>query len=182
MEQQQIETYIIERQVSGDLLDQLRSLDSLERAVVGRLIVALAPSANALRDLLVLAAEIAVREKKTLAAVLSEDSIDLLLSKYEKQHLASNKKQLLAEIKQSLFSRRYPEVAQIQGRLSTLQREIATTFKIKVELPPELEGDRVTVSLSARSEADFAAYGESLTKLAASPQLREIFAVLKGQQ
>jgi hypothetical protein len=177
-----LESFLQERQVEGEFRAQLLALDAEAQAVVGRLVSVLAPSANALRELLSMATEVAARDKATLQDVLSEREILTLIADLDSQQRSSNKKQLFAEVKQHLFARRYPEVARVQSRLAALQKEIATRFGLRVELPPELEGDKLSVSVAARSAEDFAKVGAALLELSRSEQLREVYALLKGEE
>lgn len=177
-----LQSFLQDRQVEGEFRAQLLALDAGTQAAVGQLVSVLAPSANALRELLSMATDVAARDRVTLQDVLSEREILTLVADLDSQQRSSNKKQLFAEVKQHLFARRYPEVARVQSRLAALQKEIATRFGLRVELPPELEGDTLSVSIKARSVDDFAKLGAAMQELSRSQQLREIYALLKGEE
>lgn len=170
-----IENFISEKRIEGELCARLRNLEGDSREAVSTLIEAVNPSGNTLRELLRLADEIGSRDRTSAGAVLLSPPIAGAL----KTPLSRKQKQ--AEIRRLLEAKRYPEVAEIHRRLNQAQKDLAAATGLRVEFPPDLEGEKLTVTVAARSPGELAEAAEQLRKLAEHPATSEIYAILRGE-
>ena len=169
-----LETFIEERQVDEKLRAKLFELAPEERGSVENLISQLSPSANTLREYLRLGEEIAIREERSLDAVLGSLEISQLLE------YPSSKKERQKLIRQALEQQRFPKVHKLRSELESCQKEILADLGLRIELPRDLEGDTLSVTISAKNARDFEAQGVKMTELSAHPALARIYSLLKG--
>lgn len=147
-----------------------------DETVVNRLVAELCPSDNTLRTVLGLATEIAKRDKRSLASVLLDGEIEAIrcsqtVSRKEKQR----------QIRRVLERMRYPIRAQleseVEGRVEVIRKECG----VRLELPRDLEGDVVKMTLSVRSADELLECAERLKKVAQHRNTGEIFSLLRGE-
>lgn len=171
-----VETYIIEKSVEGALLERLSRSTSEEKQALSKILSELSPSANTLKIFLTLADEISARDKVTSESVLSEPHlIEILcaekISKKEKQK----------KLRVALEERRFPIRKKIQNELEACKKEILKNTGLKVEIPEELEGDSVELTIKARSNEDVQKASQKLSALAEQESLKKIFQILRGE-
>ncbi len=169
-----ISAFIKERRADQKLCDRLSRLAPQEQVVVEKIISSLNPSANTLKELLRLAEEIAARESSTLAEVLNAEEIEELL-----EH-PSSKKDRQRLIRVELERWRFPQLGRLRDQLQDCQQQILSELGLRVELPQDLEGDTLSLTISAKNGRDFAVQGAKMTELSAHPALAKIFSLLKG--
>jgi hypothetical protein len=177
MNMNSLESYIIDRKVDTRFAEHLRAMEQGGRNEVMALIDRLSPSANALRGLLRLAEEIAMRDKQSLAQVLGDESVRMILMNDK-----LGRKDSHARIVSLLEMKRYPERALLQTRIDKNVKQLVKEFGIQVHVPDELEGDTVQITLKARSCDELSEKIDSLSELGQHPACRELYSILLGDE
>lgn len=166
----------IEEKCAGDRLGaELAALEGGERAALERLIESLRPSANSLREMLRLAQEISRREGAALAEVLNCSDVAAALE------AGGSSKERQKRLRQVLERRRYPQLHKLQLELEKCREQILAELGLRLELPPDLEGDTLSVTISGRNARDFEVQGAKITELSAHPALLRIISLLQGE-
>ena len=76
---------------------------------------------------------------------------------------------------------RYPQLSAAEGRLKGLVGRLGLPAGATAELPPNLEGDDLTITLRARSAAELRARAAGVVKALNGSEVDEIFAILGGE-
>jgi hypothetical protein len=173
---QTIERYIEERHLETSFGGLLRSFDLQTVDLICKLIRQLAPSGNALKGLIGLADEIALRDGKSLKDIFSDEELLEILGTE-----ILGRKDKLARIRDYLELIRYPERSELEGKVARLTRELKAEFNLKLILPDELEGDAIEIKVSSRGPEELRGIAERITELSKSTKLRELFSILKGE-
>lgn len=118
---------------------------------------------------------IAARQQSGLAEVLAGAAIQAVLQR------GLGRNEAIKALKQVLRRLRMPQLTAAEGQLAALVRRLALPAGARVELPPELEGDRITVALRAGSADELRAQAVALAAALSNPALDEMFAVLEGR-
>ena len=174
--QAELRSYITERHISGTLCERLESLDSNSAAAVCQLLREVAPSANTLREYLRLLDEVALRDQSTIATLLGDRHLSDTLAE-----VGISRKEKQKKVRTHLERLRYPELSAIADRLEGCTKSLLQKTGVRVELPQDYEGDKVQVTLSARSPSEFVELAAKLSALAAEEQCSELFAILRGE-
>lgn len=169
-----IESYIQEKHVEGVLKARLEELLPEERQALEPLL-ALGPSANTLQEILRIAAELAVRDSQALASVLSSASAPVI----SREGVGRKQKQKL--IREALQDLRYPELKRLKENLELHQQKIRKDCGLKLQLPDDLEGDSLSVEVSARSSEELLKLSERFRELAEHPSTKAVFEILGGR-
>lgn len=170
-------SYFESRNISGSSREKLLCYaDLLGRDFFVELLSELEPSGNTLKNILGLVSEIARRDGQSLPEVLTDEHIDKLrldanLSRKRKQQL------ILSRLKRM----RYPERAKVEDKLHQLSRKLGGLYKCKIELPKELEGDAVHLTLKVRSPSELSSDLSALGKMTSDPDLESLFEILQGK-
>jgi len=170
------ENYITERRVEGDLLERLQTLSLLEQQALNQFVAALSPSANTLREVIALVDGIAAREGVSFTDILSNPELAEI---YAEQDWSRKEKQ--RRVRLVLEHRRYPVLTKIQNELQSCVSQIRSELGIVIELPKDLEGDTLSLSISANSPEKFAVLGEKLKQASSHAALKRIFQLLHGE-
>ncbi len=170
-----IEQYINEKRLEGTLRSRLEESSPSERQALAP-VLELSPSANTLQEILRLAGEIAARDQQELSRILSSSA---LASVIEQEDLNRKQKQKL--LRQSLEDLRYPELKKLRDELEYHQKTIRKECGLRLSLPEDLEGDSLTLEVSARSPEDFKALSLRFEELAEHPSTKAVFAILGGR-
>lgn len=171
--------FVEERRVEGSLLAVLEELCPDHRESLEFLIEELRPSANTFRDLIELVKDISARERKPIAAVLSKPLVRQFLGADEGlSGLSAKDKQ--KRLRFELEKRRFPERTRITERLALLSLELRKSYGVDLELPEDLEGDTLVLSLKIRSPEQCELAVERLREFPRDPRLKEIYDILLG--
>lgn len=169
-------SFLDERQIGGSFRDELLSLQQSEILAVIRLVRALRPSENTLRELFHVCREIAVRDSVLISEILEDSEIATLLAN-DCQFGRKERKRRLDEV---LNRRRYPETTRIREDLSHCVRQLATDVGLRVVVPEDLEGDSVSITVQVSGPNDAATIAERFAALSAHPELPHLFRLLRG--
>lgn len=138
-------------------------------------ITELSPSENAARQILRLARQIARRDDLAEDEVLGSRE---LLEICQREKLG--RKDKLRSVRTLLEEIRYPLKAQIEQEVGDCVSAIQKKTGVTITLPPELEGDSVSVQFRAKNTGDFLALGQRLEELSRLPEAQRIFSILAG--
>jgi len=128
---------------------------------------------NQFRDLLDWSEEIAVRDRCSIAAVWARAPMATALAR----DLGRN--EMIAAIKSALRRLRFPQLAAVETRLAELARRLKLPRGVRIRFPEHLEGDEVSVEMSARSAAGLRAQADALQRALSAPEFDEIFRALE---
>ncbi|MGH7787057.1 MAG: hypothetical protein ACRERC_09345 [Candidatus Binatia bacterium] len=118
---------------------------------------------------------IAARQQVGLADVIAGAPIQAVLQR------GLGRNEAIKALKLALRRVRMPQLTAAEGRMAALVRQLGLPAGVRVELPPELEGDRITVALRASSAGELRAQAAALAAALRSGALDEMFAVLEGR-
>ncbi|HMO18460.1 MAG TPA: hypothetical protein PKA63_06570 [Oligoflexia bacterium] len=171
-----IDIYIEEKHVEASFADYLRSLDRNSEKAVEELIIKLSPSLNSLKSLITLLDEISRRDKTSWLDILSaKEPVEILDAE------SLGRKEKLGRLRDFLETLRYPHRSKLEERISNLERVIRSEFNVKLKLPEELEGDSVEFRFTSRNASDLSEYSRKIMDLSRSPELNELYSILKGE-
>lgn len=171
-----IESFILSRAASGSLAEFLSALSGEDEMAVDGIIVSLQPSANTLRDYLRMLEDISVRDRLSLGAIIKLPQLTCLLE----GDASAGRKDRQGRFKKELELLRYPERSRLLQDVQSLQRQIASRYGFRVEVPEMLEGDSIKIQFSARSTQDMEKAALKLADLAQSEELSELYQLLIG--
>ncbi len=169
-----LKQYVEEKHVGGSLRERLEALGVDEQEALCA-ILALSPSANTLQELLRLSVEIAARDGVSLHSVLSSEE---LLAILEREGVNRKEKQKL--LRALLEETRFPEMKKIRDSLSAHQAQLRKECGLRLSLPEDLEGDSVSLEISARSPKDLEQLAARIKQLAKHPSTKAVFDILGG--
>jgi hypothetical protein len=155
----------VERWLAHDAAGRAALLAVAERLRLGE---------NQVRDVLEAAEDIAARRGAGIAAVLGGAEVRAVLD----ADLGRN--EAVSALKNALRRLRYPQLSAAEARLATLIATLALPAGTKLDLPRNLEGEEVCVTLRARSAAELRARTQRLAAALERPEVEEIFAALGG--
>jgi hypothetical protein len=130
---------------------------------------------NQLRDILEAAEDVAARQGSGIAAVLTGNEVTAALS------ADVGRNEAIKAVKNALRRQRYPQLSAAEGRLKGLVGRLGLPAGATAELPQNLEGEDLTVTLRARSAAELRARAASLVAALNGSEVDEIFAILGGE-
>ncbi len=142
---EQIVAYAQEKRLSTDTLTRWRTWTTEDQAALLILASELQLNENHLRDFLDWLEEIALRDRCTVGAVLAIPEIQRQL----RAKTARNEK--LKAVKESLRKVRYPRLSRLEEDLRIAIKALDLGGRVRVSFPPTLEGDEVTVTITARN-------------------------------
>ncbi|MCB0324744.1 MAG: hypothetical protein KDD69_14275 [Bdellovibrionales bacterium] len=167
--------YITEKHVGGALRARLETLEAAERECIERVVCGLNPSANTLRALMGLAEEIGARDGMSLVEVFSSPEVTAALVEQAPRKVRQKR------VREVLHARRYPEIHAIKARLQQARQQVLVDCGLTLELPEDLEGDAIQVSLTVRSAEELARAAERMQQAANHPSTTTVFSILKGE-
>lgn len=169
-------SFLDERQIDGAFRDELLSLQPREILAVIRLVRALRPSENTLRELFHVCREIAIRDGVLISDILAHPDITTLLA----NDCQLSRKERKRRIDELLNRRRFPETTRIREELSSCVRQLATDVGLRIVVPEDLEGDTVQVTVQLSGPGDAATVAEKFAALSAHDGFPQLFRLLRG--
>jgi len=139
-------------------------------------IAALTPSENASRAMLGLVRQISRRDGISEEELFSSNEIVEICSREK-----LGRKDKLKLLRNLLEKQRYPLKAKLEAELSQCSKEILKDLGIKLELPPEFEGDSVSFHIKAKTLEQIDQASERVSALSRHPAMSRIFSVLAGE-
>jgi hypothetical protein len=156
----------VERWLAHDAAGRDALLSVAERLRLGE---------NQFRDVLDAAEDVAARKGSGVASVLGGAEVNLALS----ADLGRN--EAIKALKNTLRRLRFPQLSAAERRLEGLVAGLGLPAGAVVELPQNLEGEELCVTLRARSAAELRARAQGLAAALGRAEVDQIFAVLGGE-
>jgi hypothetical protein len=152
----QITAYAQEKRLSPHTLARWQTWIAEDQAALLTLARELQLNDNHLRDFLDWLEEIALRDRCTVSAVLAGPEIQ--------RHLCAKtaRTEKLKAVKESLRRVRYPRLSRLEEDLRAAIKALDLGGRVRVSFPPTLEGDEVTVTITARNAKEL---DDCLTRL-----------------
>ena len=131
---------------------------------------------NHLRDLMDWLEEIALRDQSTIEEILASKPItdiesDPRLGRADK----------LKRVKEELRRLRFPRLVQIEDSIRMRIQELNLHPKIRLTVPPGLEGGKLRIELIASSPEELQRLTTKLAEAAPTSTVQQIFALLTGE-
>jgi hypothetical protein len=176
MLEMEIRQYAKDRGFHPQTLERWLCWDQLARDTLFRLAVGLKLGENHLRDLMDWLEEIALRDQSTIGEILASKPITDIESA---PRLGRADK--LKQVKEELRRLRFPRLVQIEDSIRARIQELKLHPKIRLTVPPGLEGGRLRIELSASTPEELKRLTGKLAEAADTITIREIFALLAGE-
>ncbi|GBD26218.1 hypothetical protein HRbin30_01548 [bacterium HR30] len=170
-----IRHYATERHYRLETLERWLGLGDDDARALYRLATSLRLGENQLRDLWQWAADIAVREQTTLAAVLEAPEITAALE------AKWSRNDRLQRVKHILRRRRFPQLCQAEDRARSLIEAAALPASVDLALPRFFEGEEVVVTCRGKTPAELQAALQAALRWTSTQACAELFALLGGE-
>ena len=130
---------------------------------------------NQLRDVLDDLTAIAARRGSDAASVLRDATVRAVRAR------GLGRNEAIRALKQALRRLRYPQLSAAEQRLAERVKALRLPAGVQVELPENLEGERIGLILRARSAAELRAQADAVVAALRGATIEEMFAVLGGE-
>jgi hypothetical protein len=174
MSESQVRTYASEKRLGAAVLERWLTQPPADRDALLELAAQLRLGENQLRDVLDDLAAIGARRKCGLAAVLGIDEVRAVLAR----HLGRN--EAIRALKRALRRLRYPQLSAAEQGLAQRVRALRLPAGVRVDLPENLEGEHIAVTLRASSAAELRAQADAVAAALGAGTVDEMFALLEG--
>jgi hypothetical protein len=174
MSESAVRAYAAEKRFAAALLHRWLAQPAADRDALLDLAMQLRLGENHLRDILDDLVAIGARRNCAIGAVLREAAVRNVLAR------PLGRNEAIKALKQALRRLRFPQLSTAEQRLADLARALALPSGVRVELPDNLEGEQIGVTLRARSAAELRAQTEALAAALRGGAIDEMFAVLEG--
>ena len=142
---QQIAAYAQRKRLSLTTLARWQAWQAADQAALFSLLQDLQCSENHLKDLLDWLEEIAVRDGEAIADILEQRALR------RARTTPGSRNDKLKAVKAVLRKRRYPRLTRLEENIRQAVKALDLGRPVQVSFPPDLEGDEVTVTLTARN-------------------------------
>lgn len=175
MSESAVRTFAAERRFAAATLQRwLEQTPADSEALLG-LAVRLRLGENQFRDLLDDLTAIAARQGVGLAAIVNDAALQAVLAR------ARGRNEAIKAFKAALRRLRYPQLSGAEQRLAGLGKQLRLPAGVRVELPENLDGEHVVLTLRAGSAAELRAQAGAVALALQGAALDELFAVLEGR-
>lgn len=175
MSESAVRTYAAEKRFTAATLERWLAQPPVDRAALLELAARLRLGENHLREVMNDLAAIGSRRACGIAAVLQGDDLRSALD----QRLARN--DAIKTLKQALRRLRYPQLSSAERRLAELGRTLHLPAGVRLELPENLEGEHIAVTLRAGSAAELRVQAQAVAAALQGGAIDEMFTVLEGR-
>ncbi len=169
-----VRAYAAEKRFSAATLARWLAQPPVDRDALLELAARLRVGENQLRDILDDLAAIGSRHGCGIASLLQRDDLRAVLGR----PLARN--EAIKALKQALRRLRYPQLSTAEQRLATLGTSLRLPAGVRIELPENLEGEHIAVTLRARTAAELRAQARAVAAALGGSAVDEMFALLEG--
>jgi len=153
---EQLLTYAQLKRLNLQTLARWQAWAEADQAALWEIVYELQIGENHLRDFLDWCEESSLRDEQTIASLLARPEIRQPLA----AKLGRNDK--LKVVKEALRKIRYPRLSRLEDELRATVKALDLGGRVRVSLPPSLEGDEITVEIKAKSAKELS---DSLKKL-----------------
>jgi hypothetical protein len=170
-----IQAYANQRGFQRNTLDRWLNWAATDREALATLALSLKISENHLREMMDWLEEIALRDDKTIQAILAEKPIydantDPRLGRADR----------LKRIKEQLRRRRFPRLAETEDQIHKHINALKLQPEIRLSVTPGLEGGQLNVEFEAGTTAEFKAAVRKLGEATSLRSFSAIFELLSG--
>jgi hypothetical protein len=175
MSEHGVQSYAREKRFGSATVERWLARLPADRDVLLDLAVRLRLGENQFRSLFDLLEDIAARQGSSLKEVMESPPVAAVMSR----DLGRN--EAIKTLKGVLRRLRYPQLSEIEQRLVALVQSIHLPSGARIEFPANLEGEHVSVTLTAGSAAEVRVQAAALVSALEGPQLDTIFELLEGK-
>lgn len=176
MAESQIHQYAKSKGFHPQTLERWLGWDQSAREALLRLAEDLKLGGSHVSDLMDWLEEIALRDRLTIAAILTSESITEVASDPRLGRADKVKR-----VKEAIRRLRFPRLANTEDSIRARIQELKLDPRIRLMAPPGLEGGRLRVELSASTADELKKLIDQVVAVTDSNTLREIFALLAGE-
>jgi hypothetical protein len=174
MSASQVRAYAAEKRFGAALLERWLAQPPVDRDALLALAAQLRLGENQLRDVLDDLIAIGARRGCGPAAVLACGEVHAVLAR----RLGRN--EAIRALKQALRRLRYPQLSAVEQALAERVKALRLPSGVRVDLPENLEGEHIAVTLRARSAAELRAQADAVAAALRAGTVDELFALLGG--
>jgi hypothetical protein len=175
MSEAAIRDYAKAKDFRAQTLERWLSWQPLDRAALAELVLALKIGENHLRDVMDWLDEIALRDRVQVHQILSRKVVGDIATD---PRLGRGDK--LKRFKEQLRRWRFPRLADTEDAIRAKIQGLKLHTRIKLSVPPGLEGGRLQVDFSAASHAELKQLMTALSDALDKTDVAEIFDLLRG--
>lgn len=169
---EQIFTYAQQKRLNPQTLARWQAWTESDQAALFALVDELQLGENHLRDFLDWCEECVLRDGGTIAELLVRSEIRQPLT----AKLGRNDK--LKVVKEALRKIRYPRLSRLEEDLRVVVKALDLGGRVRISLPPSLEGDEITVEIKARNVKELEESLARLRQRLANGTFQQLFALL----
>jgi hypothetical protein len=174
MSESAVRAYAAEKRFGAATLERWLAQPPADRDALLELAARLRLGENQLRDVMNDLVAIGSRRECGIAAVLQGAELRAV----HDRRLGRN--DALRALKQDLRRMRYPQLSGAERRLAALGRRLQLPAGARVELPENLEGEHIAITLRARSATELRAQAQAVAAALQGDAVDEMFALLEG--
>lgn len=171
MSERDLASYAARRRLREATVTRMRALGTATCANVLELVVPLGLNENQLRDVLDTLEDIASRRQCDVARVLADAGLGEVL----RPELGRSDR--IKVLKAHLRRLRYPQLSAALDRIEQLRGDLRLPHGVRLELPDDLEGDEVVLTVRASSVAQLRARVERAAQALAGPEVETMFSL-----
>lgn len=175
MSESDVRAFASERRFKAALLQHWLAQAPADRDALLELAALLRLGENQFRDLFDDLTAIAARQGGGLAPIVNGTALRAVLTR------PLGRNEAIKAVKQALRRLRYPQLSAAEHRLDGLGKQLHLPSGVRVELPENLDGEHVVLTLRARSAAELRAQAGAVAVALQGAALDELFAVLEGR-
>ncbi len=168
---EQLDTYAREKRLSPHTLARWRAWSEEDQGALFAMAHVLQLGENHLRDFLDWLEEITTRDGGTIQELLARAEIAQPL----RSTLSRNDK--LKAVKEAVRRIRYPRLSRLEEELRASVKALDLGNRIQLSFPPTLEGEEITVEITARDPRELLDHLDRLQQRVADGSLRRLFAL-----
>ena len=131
---------------------------------------------NQFRDIFDDLVAIGARRGGTVTEVLGDADLRVVLAR------PLGRNEAVKAIKTVLHRLRYPQLNAAEQRLAALGRSLRLPAGVALQLPENMEGEHITITLRGRSARELRAQARALAARLDDPAIEQMFALLDGAQ
>jgi hypothetical protein len=170
-----VRAYAAEKRFSAGMLDRWLGLPPGDRAALLEVARRLRLGENQVRDVLDDAQDAAARRGGNLAQVFAAEPIAAVFRR------GRGRNETLKALKLALRRLRYPQLSSVEDRLGQLAKALPLPYGVRVSVPPNLEGARITVTFAADSAPALRALARDVARALDRGEVEEMFRLLGGE-
>lgn len=174
MSEPAVRAYAAEKRFSAATLERWLTQPPVDRDALLELAARLRLGENQLRDILDDLAAIGSRRDCGIDTLLQGADLRAVLGR------ALPRNEAIKALKQALRRLRYPQLSAAQQHLAALGKALGLPAGVCIDVPENLEGEHIAVTLRAGSAAELRAQARAVAAALRGSAVDEMFALLEG--